>query len=120
MYYSIPVKYSIVVGIIVFFIELFLCVFMGKYYFRGWHKAEFGDIIFHLITTIYLIYCYNKLKNVKSDKNYHFFALKQKKQPKKQKGEKVKFDKSKNKLNLKNIKFKNKNQVNIDENKNNK
>ena len=89
MYYSIPVKYSIVVGIIVFFIELLLCVFMGKYYFRGWHKAEFGDIIFHLITTIYLIYCYNKLKNVKSDKNYHFFALKQKNNQKNKKAKKL-------------------------------
>ena len=39
----------------------------------------------------------------------------EKKEPKKPKGEKVKFDKSKNKLNLKNIKFKSKNQGNIDE-----
>ena len=46
-----------------------------------------------------------KRKNLKN--NFHFVKPKNKKQPKKPKGEKVKFDKPKNKLNLKNVKFKN-------------
>ncbi|MBQ7675705.1 MAG: LPXTG cell wall anchor domain-containing protein [Campylobacter sp.] len=51
-----------------------------------------------------------KLKN-----NFHFVKPKTKKEPKKPKGEKVKFDKPKNKFSLKNIKFKSKNRGNIDE-----
>lgn len=54
-----------------------------------------------------------KRKNLKS--NFHFVKPKTKKQPKKPKGEKVKFDKPKNKFSLKNIKFKSKNRGNIDE-----
>lgn len=60
MNYSIPLKYYIVISIIVMSIESFLCIFYGKYYFRGWHNAEIEDIIFHVIVTISLIYYYKK------------------------------------------------------------
>ena len=60
MNYSIPLKYYIVISIIVMSIESFLCIFYGKYYFRGWHNAEIEDIIFHVIVTMSLIYYYKK------------------------------------------------------------
>ena len=54
---------------------------------------------------LYGFFC--KSKRQFNTKNFNFISPKTKKQSKKPKGEKVKFDKPKNKLNLKNVKFKN-------------
>ena len=85
----------------------------------GWSEPSDELSAFYLVTG-FLFIClgiFYKSKRQINNKNFNFISPKTKKQPKKPKGEKVKFDKPKNKLNLKNIKFKNNNKGSGDETK---
>ncbi|MDA3049101.1 hypothetical protein OFO03_06135 [Campylobacter sp. JMF_02 ED1] len=77
--------------------------------FSGWVEPSDELSAFYLVTGLIFICLgiFYKPKKQFNNKNFNFISPKTKKQPKKPKGEKVKFDKPKNKLNLKNVKFKN-------------
>lgn len=94
-----------------FFIFISICAYFGIKIPDKFHGTIVPN---NNATTIYLIIGFillifgllYKPKKQFNNKNFNFISPKTKKQPKKPKGEKVKFDKPKNKLNLKNIKFK--------------
>ena len=75
----------------------------------GWSEPS-DELSAFYFSVGFLFIClgiFYKSKRQFNNKNFNFISPKTKKQPKKPKGEKVKFDKPKNKLNLKNVKFKN-------------
>ena len=83
--------------------------------FGGWREPSDELSAFYLVTG-FLFIClgiFCKSKRQFNNKNFNFISPKTKKQPKKPKGEKVKFDKPKNKFSLKNIKFKNNKSLNL-------
>ena len=82
--------------------------------FGGWSEPSDELSAFYFVTS-FLFIClgiFYKSKKRPSNGNSHFFTPKPKKE-KKQKGEKVKFDKPKSKFSLKNIKFKNDKPLNL-------
>lgn len=84
---------------VIFAIFIYLCIFNLK------TKISFLLCIVSIILIIFVIYkAFVKKQILNQNQEYRNC-----KKPKKQKGEKVKFNKSKNLLNLKNIKFKNQN-----------
>ena len=101
----------------IFILEAIWALSGGKIYFKyqGWQTISEKSIFGFFIVGLFFICLgiFYKSKRQFNNKNFNFISPKTKKQPKKPKGEKVKFDKPKNKFSLKNIKFKNNKPLNL-------